>query len=84
MMDRASLPRTVGTSVFGAVTLPLRLVLWMVHGVLWLAIPAFLFAALVHYNAGDAGRAVRDVLFALMCGAALGLVRFARARLRSF
>jgi hypothetical protein len=83
MMEGASLPRTVGSSVFGAVMLPLRLALWVLRGVLWLAIPAFLFAALLHYSAGDAGRAVRDVLFLLVCGVALGLVRFARARLRT-
>lgn len=83
MMDRASLPRTVGSSVFGALTLPFRLALWVLHGVLCLGIPAFLFAALLHYNAGNAGRAGRDVLFALVCGVALGVVRFARTRLRA-
>ena len=84
MMDRASLPRTVAGSALGAVALPFRLILWTLYGVLWLAIPAFLFSALLHYGAGDVGGAVRDVLFILVCGAALGLVRFARARLRIF
>lgn len=83
MMERASLPRTVGRSVFCAMTLPLRLALSVLHGVLWLAIPAFLFAVLLHYSAGEAGRAVRDVLFLLVCGVALGVVRFARVRLRT-
>jgi hypothetical protein len=82
MMEGASLPHTVGSSVFSAVMLPLRLALWVLQGVLWLAIPAFLFAALLHYCAGDAVRAVRDVLFFLACGVALGLVRFVRARRR--
>jgi hypothetical protein len=83
MMEGASLPRTVGSSLFSAVMLPLRLAFWMLHGVLWLAIPAFLVAAVLHYSAGDAGRAVRDVLFLLLCAVALGLVRFARAQLRA-
>jgi hypothetical protein len=83
MMEGASLPRLVGGSAFGAVTLPLRLALWVLHGVLRLAVPAFLFAALLHYGAGDASREVRDVLFLLVCGVALGLVRYARARLRT-
>jgi hypothetical protein len=82
-MERACLPRTVGRSVFGAMTLPFRLALSVLHGVLWLAIPAFLFAALLHYSAGEAGRAVRDVLFLLVCGVAVGVVRFARVRLRT-
>lgn len=82
-MERASLPRTVGRSVFGAMTLPLRLALSVLQGVLWLAIPAFLFAALLHYSGGEAGRAFRDVLFLLACGVALGVVRFARVRLRT-
>ena len=83
MMDRSSLPRTVGGSLFSAVTLPLRLVLWVMHGVLWLAVPAFLFAALLHYSAGDGSRAVWDVFFVLVCGVALSLVRLARARVRN-
>ena len=83
MIERASLPRTVGGSVFSTVMLPLRLALWVLQGVLWLAIPAFLFAAVLHYSAGDNGRAVRDVLFLLVCGVALGLVRFARPQLRA-
>lgn len=83
MMERASLSRTVGRSVFGAMTLPFWLALSVLHGVLWLAIPPFLFAALLHYSAGEAGRAVRDVLFLVVCGVALGVVRFARVRLRT-
>lgn len=78
MIERTSLSRTVGNSVLGAATLPLRLVLWVLHGLLWLAIPAFLVTAVLHHGAGDAGGSVRDVIFLLVSAVALGVVRFAR------
>ena len=81
-MQRANLQAAVSGSVFGAVMLPLRLVFWMLNGLLWLASPAFLFAALLHYSAGDVSKAVRDVVFLLICAIGLGFVRYARVRLR--
>lgn len=81
MIERESLPRTVGSSVLGAATMPIRLVLWLLHGLLWLAIPAFVVAAALHYSAGDTVGAIRDVAFLLVSAVALGLIRFARARI---
>ena len=83
MIERASLSRTVGNSVLGAAIMPLRLVLWLLHGLLWLAIPAFLVAAVLHYSAGDSVGSVRDVAFLLVSAVVLGLIRFARARIAS-
>lgn len=82
MTRRASLPRAVGGSVYGTVTMPLRLVLWLLCGLLWLAIPAFLFATLLHYSAGDAGRVPWDVAYVAVSAVALGLLRFVRERLQ--
>lgn len=83
MIERASLSRTVGHSVLAASMLPLKLGLWALQGLLWLAIPAFLVAALMHYSASDAGGSVRDVIFLLVSAVALGLVRFARTAIGS-
>ncbi len=80
MTGRASLSRAVGGSLYGAVTMPLRIVLWVLRGLLWLAIPAFLFAALLHYSAGDVGRVPWDVAYIMVTAIALGLLRFVRER----
>ncbi len=80
MTGRGSLSRAVGDSLYGAVTMPLRFVLWILRGLLWLAIPAFLFAALLHYSAGDVGRVPWDVAYLVVCSIALGMLRFIRQR----
>ncbi len=80
MTGRAGLPRAVGASLYSAVTMPLRFVLWILRGLLWLAIPAFLFAALLHYSAGDVGRIPWDVAYLVVCSIALGVLRFTRER----
>ena len=82
MTGRADLPRAIGGSLYGAVAMPLRLVLWIFRGLLWLAIPAFLFAALLHYSAGDVGRVPWDVAYVVISAIALGLLRFVRERVR--
>ena len=66
MTGRASLSRAVGSSLSGVVTAPLRFVLWILRGLLWLAITAFLFAALLHYSAGDASRAPWDLAYVVV------------------
>ena len=80
MTGRASLSRAVGGSLYGTVMMPLRLVLWILRGLLWLAIPAFLFAALLHYSAGAVSRVPWDVAYVVVCSTALGLLRFVRER----
>ena len=82
MTERTNLSRAVGGSLYGAVTMPLRLVLWILRGLLWLAIPAFLFAALLHYSAGAVSRVPWDVAYVVVCGITLGLLRFVRERFR--
>lgn len=82
MTGRADLSRAVGSSLYGAITMPLRFVLWILRGLLWLAIPAFLFAALLHYSANDVGRVPWDVAYVLVSAIALGLLRLVRARFR--
>lgn len=81
MTERAGLSRAVGDSLSGAATMPLRFVLWILRGLLWLAVPAFLFAALLHYSAGDVGRVPWDVAYLVVCSIALGMLRFVRNRL---
>ncbi len=80
MTERAGFSRFIGQSLYRSVFLPLRLVLWLLHGLLCIAVPAFLFAALLHYSAGDVGRVLWDVVYVVLCSIALGVVRFARER----
>lgn len=82
MTGRAGLSRAVGSSLYGAATMPLRFVLWVLRGLLWLAIPAFLFAAFLHYSAGDIRRVPWDVAYIVVSAIVLGLLRFVRERFR--
>lgn len=82
MTERASLSHAVGGSLYRAATMPLRLVLWIFRGLLWLAIPAFLFAALLHYSAGDVGRVPWDMAYTVASAIVLGLLRFVGERFR--
>lgn len=82
MIERASLSRTVGNSVLGAAAIPVRLVLWLLHGLFWLAIPAFLVAAIIHYSVGNINETIRDGVFLVWSMIVVGLFRFLR-RIRS-
>ncbi|MBV8915068.1 MAG: hypothetical protein JOZ05_18760 [Acetobacteraceae bacterium] len=57
---------------------PLRIVLWPVRLLLGIAIPAFLFAAVLHYSAGDVGRVRWDIAYLIACAIGLGVLRFVR------
>lgn len=59
-------------------TAPLRIVLWPVRLLLGIAIPAFLFAAVLHYSAGDVGRVPWDIAYLTASAIGLGLLRFIR------
>ena len=60
------------------ITVPLRIVLWPVRVLLGIALPAFLFAAVLHYSAGDVGRVPWDIAYVVACGIGVGLLRFVR------
>ena len=60
------------------ITAPLRFVLWPVRLLLGIATPAFLFAAVLHYSAGDVGRVPWDIAYVVACAIGLGLLRFVR------
>ena len=78
----AGLSRAVGESLYGAATMPLRFVLWFPRLLLRVAVPAFAFAAVLHYFAGDVGRIPWDVTYLAVCSVALGVLRFLRERFR--
>ena len=78
----AGLSRAVGESLYGTATIPLRFVLWVLRLLLRLAVPAFAFAAVLHYFAGDVGRIPWDVAYLAACSVALGMLRFLRERFR--
>ncbi|WP_420608299.1 hypothetical protein [Novosphingopyxis sp.] len=74
--------RAIGESLYGAATAPLRFVLWFLRLLLRLAVPAFAFAAVLHYFAGDVGRISWDLAYLTACGVAFGVLRFFHERFR--
>lgn len=74
------LSRAVGESLLSTATLPLRFVLWFPRTVMRIAIPACMFAGLLHYLAGNTGRIPWDMAYAAVCAVVLGVLRFCHER----